>query len=328
MRVAILDDYADTLRTLRCFSLLDGHDVTVFTDHCDDADELAMRLAGTEALVLIRERTALRAELLERLGDLRLVSLRSAFPHVDVETCTRLGIVVSSNLHSDTPSYAASEMTFALILAAARRLPAQAASLREGRWQTEVGRTLRGSTLGVLGYGRIGAVLAHYGTAFGMSVLAFGGAGSLERAAADGIEAARSQRDLFARADVLTVHLRLVAATRGIVTRDDLSAMSRSSTFVNASRAGLVAPGALLAALRSGRPGFAAVDVFDDEPLFGRTDELATMGNVVATPHLGYVTTEEWELQFTDVFAQVASYARGAPVNVVNPQVLTSGARR
>jgi D-3-phosphoglycerate dehydrogenase / 2-oxoglutarate reductase len=321
VRVAILDDYTDTLRTLRCFSLLDGHDVTVYRDHVDD-DVLAERLSATEALVLYRERTPITSELLERLDQLRLISLRSAYPHVDVEACTRLGVVVSSDLHADSPSYAAAELTWALVLAAARRLPSQVAALREGRWQTEVGRSLRGATLGILGYGRIGRTVAGYGRAFGMDVATWGSSDSLARAADDGVVAAASREDLFDRADVLSVHLRLVEATRGVVTRDDLDRMKADAIFVNTSRAGLVEAGALLDALRAGRPGAAAVDVFDREPLFGATDELATLPNVVATPHLGFVTEEELDLQFSAIFSQVVAFAAGNPTNVVNPDVL------
>jgi D-3-phosphoglycerate dehydrogenase / 2-oxoglutarate reductase len=328
VRVAILDDYCDTLRALPSFELLGGHDVTVWTDHLDDTDVLATRLTGVEALVLIRERTAIRAELLERLGALRLISQRSVFPHIDVAACTRLGVVVSSDLHPGTPSYATAELTWALVLASTRRLPSQIRSLKEGHWQTEIGTTLRGSTLGVFGYGRLGAVVAGYARAFGMRVVAWGGEGSLTRAARDGVEVAPSKAWLFEHADVLTLHVRLVDATRGIVTRDDLARMAPGALFVNTSRAGLVEPGALADALRAGRPGRAAVDVFDHEPLFGRTDELATLDAAVCTPHLGYVTLEEWDQQFADVFNQITAYASGAPTNVINPEVLSSPALR
>jgi D-3-phosphoglycerate dehydrogenase len=328
MRVAILDDYTDTLRTLPCFARLAGHEVTVHTDHTDDQDELAARLAGTEALVLIRERTAIRGPLLERLSSLRLVSQRSVWPHLDLDACTRLGIVVSSDLHAGTPSYATAELTWALVLAGSRRLVEQSRSLAEGRWQTAVGRTLRGRTLGVLGYGRIGEVVAGYGRAFGMELLAYGGEGSRARAADDGVAVAPTQRALFERADVLTVHVRLVDATRGLVTASDLAAMRADALFVNTSRAGLVEPGALAAALRAGRPGGCAVDVFEGEPLFGSTDELVGLPGAVCTPHLGYVTEEELELQFDEVFAQVQAFAAGAPTNVVNPEVLASPALR
>lgn len=327
MRVSILDDYCDTLRTLRCFAQLAGHDVEVFTDHTDDVDELSRRLARTEALVLIRERTAIRGDLLERLDALRLISQRSVYPHIDLEACTRLGIVVSSDLHPGTPSYATAELTWALILAAARKLPSQVASLREGRWQTEVGHTLRGKLLGVYGFGRIGSVVAGYARAFGMDVLAFGSEGSKQRAEADGVAFATSKHELFARSDVVSVHLRLVEATRSIVTASELAAMQPSALFVNTSRAGLVEPGALTAALRAGRPGGAAVDVYEREPLFGETDELVAIDGTLCTPHLGYVTTEEWELQFDEVFAQVVAFAGGQPRNVVNPEVLGKNRR-
>ena len=324
MKVAILDDWFDTLRTLDCFGRLAGHEVTVFTDHVDDVDVLAERLRDTEALVLIRERTPVRAALLERLPRLRLISQRSVYPHIDVDACTRLGVVVSSNLHTGSPSYAAAELTWALILAAARRIPAQAASLRAGTWQFGVGpggvgSTLRGGTLGVYGYGRIGRVVAGYGDAFGLRVMVWGRPDSRDRAAAEGRTVPASREEFFAAADVLTLHLRLVEATRGIVTAADLAAMKPTSLLVNTSRAGLVAPGALLAALRAGRPGGAALDVFETEPLLDPADPLASLPNVLATPHIGYVTRQEWEEQFTDVFDQVNAYAAGAPTNVVNP---------
>jgi D-3-phosphoglycerate dehydrogenase len=328
MRIAILDDYCDTLRLLRCFARLDGHHVTVFTDHTDDVDELAQRLDGIEALVLIRERTAVREALLDRLDALALISQRSVYPHIDVAACTRLGIVVSSDLHPTTPSVATAELTWGLILASERRIPQQAAAMREGRWQTEAGRTLAGRTLAILGYGRIGAVVAGYGRAFGMRVLAGGGEGSRERAVHDGINVADSLEELFEVADVLSIHVRLVDDTRGLVTAALLDRMGADALFVNTSRAALVEPGALDAALRRGRPGRAALDVFDREPLFGETDDLATLDATVCTPHLGYVTTDELELQFADVFDQIVSFGAGAPTNVVNPEVLGSPSLR
>ena len=322
MRVAILDDYFDTLRTLDCFPKLDGHDVTVWTDHVQDVDVLASRLAETEALVLIRERTKIRSPLLERLPNLRLISQRSVFPHIDVDACTRLGIVVSSDMHSSTPSYAAAELTWGLVLAGMRLIPQQVASMKAGRWQTAMGRTLLFKTLGIYGYGRIGKVVAGYGKAFGMNVLAWGSEGSLSRAAADRVATASSKAAFFEECDVLSLHLRLVDATRGIVGGDDLVRMKPTSLLVNTSRAGLIEPGALVAALRAGRPGFAAVDVFDEEPLLDVDDPLLQLDNVVCTPHIGYVTRDEWEVQFSDVFDQINAYAAGTPTNVVNPEAL------
>jgi len=321
MNVAILDDWFDTLRTLTCFEKLAGHEVTVFTDHVQDIDVLAERLADFDALVLIRERTEIRAPVLERLPNLRLISQRSSYPHIDVDACTRLGITVCSNLHSDSPSYSTAELTWALILAALRQIPQQAASLRAGEWQAGVGRSLRGKTLGLFGYGRIARVVAGYGDAFGMRVLVWARPESLERARADGLEAAPTKESFFADSDVLSLHLRLVPATRAIVTGADLARMKPTALLVNTSRAGLIEPGALVTALRGGRPGMAALDVFEQEPLRDPTHPLLAMDNVLCTPHIGYVTREEWELQFADVFDQINAFAAGAPINVVNPSV-------
>jgi D-3-phosphoglycerate dehydrogenase / 2-oxoglutarate reductase len=328
MKIAILDDYFDTLRTLPCFRKLDGHDVTIWNDHTDDLDTLAGRLAQAEALVLIRERTQVRRPLIERLPALRLISQRSVYPHIEVEACSQHGVIVSSNLHAGTPSYAAAELTWALILAAMRQLPEQVAALRAGRWQTGVGNTLRGRTLGIWGYGRIGAAVAGYGRAFGMNVLVWAREAARERARADGYATAPDQRALLESSDVVTLHMRLVAETRGIVTRDDLARMKPTALLVNTSRAGLVEPGALVDGLRAGRPGMAAVDVFEEEPLRDPSHPLLAMANVVCTPHIGYVTRDEYELQFSDVFDQILAYAAGVPIHVVNPEVLEVIGRR
>ncbi len=319
MRVAILDDWFDTLHTLPCFARLDGHDVTVFNDHVEDVDALARRLAGFDALVLIRERTPIRGPLLERLPDLRLISQRSVYPHIDIEACTRLGITVCSNMHAGTPSYATAELTWALVLAAMRQLPEQIASLRAGDWQAGVGSTVRGKTLGIYGYGRIGEVVAGYGAAFGMNVAVWARPESLARARTDGLTCADSAEAFFSECDVISLHMRLVPATRGIVSGADLALMKPTALLVNTSRAGLIEPGALVAALRAGRPGMAAVDVFETEPLRDVEDPLLSLPNVVCTPHIGYVTREEWDLQFADVFDQINAFAAGAPINVVNP---------
>ena len=322
MKIAILDDWFDTLPTLPSYRKLDGHDVTVWRDHTDDVDVLADRLAEAEALVLIRERTAIRAPLVARLPKLRLISQRSVYPHIDVDACTAHGVVVSSNMHAGTPSYAAAELTFGLVLAAMRQLPAQVQALREGRWQAGVGRTLRGKTLGIFGYGRIGEAVAGYGAAFGMETLVWSSPASLGRAREHSLAVAASKEDFFARCDVLSLHLRLVPATRGIVGADDLARMKADALFVNTSRAGLVQPGALVEALRAGRPGMAAVDVFEQEPLRDVDHPLLRMDNVVCTPHIGYVTREEFDLQFSDVYDQINAYAEGSPIHVVNPAAL------
>ena len=322
MKVTILDDYHDTLRTLDCFRKLDGHDVTVFNDHVQDVDRLSERLAGAEALVLIRERTQIRAPLLDRLPDLRLISQRSIYPHIDVDACTRLGIVVSSSQHAGTPSYAAAELTWGLVLAAMREIPQQMNALRAGEWQIGVGHTLRGKTLGIYGYGRIGEVVAGYGKAFGLDVAVWGREASRERARADGYRVALDKEAFFAECDIVSLHMRLVAATRGIVTAADLAQMKPTALLVNTSRAPLIEPGALVAALRNGRPGMAAVDVYEEEPLRDTQHPLLRLPNVVCTPHIGYVTRDEYEIQFADIFDQINAYAAGTPTNVVNPAVL------
>ena len=323
MKVAILDDYFDTLRTLPCFEKLAAHDVTVFNDHVQELEPLAERLRPFEVLVLFRERTEIRAPLLERLPALRLISQRSVYPHIDIDACTRLGIIVSSSQHPGTPSYAAAELTWGLVLAAMRQIPQQMASLKAGTWQVGVGSSLRGKTLGIYGYGRIGRVVAEYGRAFGMTILVWAREPSMGRARADDHGVAESRRSLFESSDVLSLHLRLVEATRGIVTAADLAGMRPTALLVNTSRAGLIEPGALIAALRAGRPGVAAVDVFEQEPLQNPHDPLLSMNNVVCTPHIGYVTREEYELQFTEIFDQVNAYAAGTPINVVNTGVLS-----
>jgi len=328
VKITILDDYFDTLRTLACFRKLDGHEVTVWNDHTEDLDTLAARLRDTEVLVLIRERTQIREPLLDRLDALRLISQRSVYPHIDIDACTRRGVIVSSGQHAGTPSYATAELTWGLIIAAMRQIPQQMYALREGRWQIGVGSSLRGKTLGIYGYGRIGATVAGYGRAFGMNVLVWAREATLQRARADGFAVAQGRRAFFESCDVLSLHMRLVEATRGIVTRDDLACMKSSALLVNTSRARLIEPGALVDALRAGRPGMAAVDVYEEEPLLDPDHPLLTMDNVVCTPHIGYVTREEYEIQFSDIFDQITAYAAGEPTNVVNPEVFDVLKRR
>ena len=324
MKITILDDYHDTIRTLACFRILDGHDVNIWNDYLQDVDQLAERLKDTETLVLIRERTKIRTPLLERLPKLKLISQRSVYPHLDIDTCTKLGIVVSSSQHPGAPCYAAAELTWGLTLAAVRQIPQQMASLRAGNWQIGVGSTLRGKTLGIFGYSRIGRAVADYGRAFGMTALFWAREASLAKARAEGYAVAASKQALFEQSDVLTLHMRLVDATRGIVTAADLARMKPTALIVNTSRAPLIEPGALVTALKAGRPGMAAVDVYEEEPVLDTSHPLLNMPNVVCTPHIGYVTREEYEIQFTEIFDQITSYCAGRPINVVNPAVLTS----
>ena len=322
MKISILDDYHDTIRHLPSFAKVAHHEVTIWNDHIQDNDILAERLAETEVLVLIRERTRIEGALLNRLPRLKLISQRSVYPHIDVPACTRNGVILSSYQHPGSPSYAAAELTWGLILAAMRQIPQQFEALKQGRWQVAVGRTLRGKTIGIYGYGRISRAIATYARAFGLKILIWARPDSLTQAAADGLAVADSKAAFFAESDIVTLHMRLVEATRGIVTEADLLAMKPDALIVNTSRAGLFAPGALVAALRQGRPGLAALDVFDTEPLLDPTDPLLTMPNVICVPHIGYVTLDEYEVQFRDIFDQVVSYAAGTPTHVINPEVL------
>ena len=322
MNIAILDDYQNTVRTLACFPKLAGHQVAVWNDHTQDTDLLAQRLVDTEALVLIRERTPIRAPLIERLPKLKLISQTSVYPHIDLDACTRRGVLLCSDLHPGEPSYATAELAWCLIIAALRSVPQEVAALKSGRWQSTIGYALRGRTLGILGYGRIGAVLARYGKAFEMSVLAWGRDRSAQRARADGVAFAASKEALFERSDVLTLHVRLTPETRGLVTASDLARMKPSALIVNTSRAGLIEPGALVAALKNGRPGRAAVDVYEEEPLLNPDYPLLKMDNVVCTPHLGYVERDGYERIFGVVFDQILAFAAGKPFNVINPGAL------
>ncbi|HMK79935.1 MAG TPA: D-2-hydroxyacid dehydrogenase family protein [Xanthobacteraceae bacterium] len=326
MKITILDDYFDTVRTLPCFKKLAGHDVTIWNDHLQETEALARRIGEAQVLVLIRERTRITAPLIERLPRLKLISQRSVYPHIDIAACTRRGIIVSSGMHAGTPSYATAELTFALMLASARQLPQQIASLKAGQWQMGVGTTLRGKLLGLYGYGRIARAVADYARAFGMDVMVWAREASREVAREDGLLVADNKEAFFAQCDIISLHMRLVDATRGIVKAADLARMKPSALLVNTSRAPLVEPGALVAALRAGRPGAAAVDVYEAEPLRDPEDPLLKLPNVICTPHIGYVTREEYELQFTDIFDQILAYAAGTPTEVVNPEVLKAKA--
>ncbi len=322
MKISILDDYFDTIRKLNCFKKLSGHNVTIWNDHVQDDDILAERLAETETLVLIRERTKIQTPLIDRLPKLKLISQRSVFPHIDVDACTRHGIILSSSQHPGAPSYATAELTWGLILAAMRQIPQQMASVKAGNWQMGVGKTLRGRTLGIFGYGRIGRAVADYAQAFGMNVVFWASEASRERARSDGATVAESKEAFFSGCDVVSLHLRLYDSTRGIVTADDLALMKPDSLLVNTSRASLIVKGALATALRAGRPGMAAVDVYEEEPVRNTEHPLFALDNVICTPHIGYVTEDEWEIQFSEIFDQILAYQAGAPINVINTELL------
>ena len=322
MKITVLDDYFDTIRHLPCFAKLADHDVTIWNDQVQDLDPLAERLKDTEALVLIRERTHIRTPLLERLPNLKLISQRSVYPHIDVDTCTERGIVVSSGQHPGTPSYATVELTWGLILAAMRQIPQQMCSLQEGDWQSGIGDSVGGKTLGVYGYGRIGTAVAEIAKAFRMEVQFWASDASRERAKADGWQVPESREAFFATSDIVTLHVRLYPSTRGLITATDLAHMKPTALLINTSRAPLIEPDALVNALTQGRPGMAAVDVYEEEPLRDPTHPLLNMPNVVCTPHIGYVTKDEYEIQFSDIFDQILAFDAGSPINVVNPEVL------
>lgn len=305
MKIVIPDDYQNVVRTLASFSKLDGHEVTVYNDTVTDLDALVERFHAAEALVLIRERTAITEALIERLPNLALISQTGGgAAHVDVDACTRHGVTVMTGTGSP---HAAAELTWGLVLATMRHIPQEVENLKVGRWQRTLGTGLRGRTLGIFGYGKIGKLVAGYAQAFGMHVLVWGREGSLERAREAGVATAQSQDDLFAQSDVLSLHLRLNDATSGIVSARHLALMKPEAVLINTSRAGLIEPGALEAALRAGRPGRAGIDVFDHEPL--REHPMLSLPNLVATPHLGYVEKDSYELYFGDAFDNVLAFA-------------------
>ena len=320
MKVHILDDWFDTLRHLPCFAKLDGHDVTIWNDHVQETDVLAERLKDADAICLFRERTRIQRGLLERLPNLKLISQRSVYPHIDVPACTEHGVLLCSDQHSDTPSYAAAELTFGLVLAAMRQIPQQMESLKAGNWQMGVGHSVRHKTMGIWSYGRLGKAVAGYAKAFGMDVQVWGGEQSCAAAVADGFRKADSREAFFATSDVVCLLVRLYPATRGMFKASDLALMKPDSLLVNTSRAPLIEEGALYEALKKGRPGMAAVDVFEQEPVGAEGHPLLTLPNVVATPHIGYVSHEEYDTQFSDIFDQVVAFGQGKPINMINAE--------
>lgn len=320
MKIAILDDYFDTLKTLPCFSKLKGHDVKIWNDKSPNIDTLAQRLKNTQALVLFRERTKITAELLDQLPNLKLISQRSVYPHVDVEACTKNNILFCSKMQGGSPPYATIEHVWALILSSVRQIPQQMQSLQNGNWQMGVGKTLHGKTLGLYGYGRIAKGVEKIANVFGMNVLWWASQAGLERLKADDKNIANSREDFFSSSDVISVHVRMKPETIGIITAKDFSKMREGALFLNTSRAGLIEKGALLDGLNNGRPSFAAIDVFDEEPA-AKNDPIACHPNIVATPHIGFVTQDEFENQFADIFDQITAYDEGKPINMINPHV-------
>ncbi|SEF71432.1 D-2-hydroxyacid dehydrogenase family protein [Billgrantia desiderata] len=310
MKIVIPDDYQDCVRHLDAFAKLEGHEVTIYDDTVTDEDALVERFRDADALVLIRERTPITESLLARLPNLKAISQTGGgAAHVDMAACKRHGVTVMAGTGSP---YAAAELTWGLVLAAMRHIPEEFENLKAGRWQRTLGNGLKGRTLGIFGYGKIGKLIARYGQAFEMNVLVWGREGTRTRAAEAGLEVAASQAELFERSDVLSLHLRLNADTRGIVSAEDLARMKPTALLVNTSRAPLIAPGALETALREGRPGRAAVDVFDEEPV--TSHPLLALPNFLATPHLGYVEKDSYELYFGDAFDNLLAFDAGRPV--------------
>lgn len=338
MKVVILDDYTDTIRTIPAFAGLAGHEVSVLTTPVEGLEAQVARLEDADALILIRERTQIREDILVRLPKLRMISHvgnRGYSPNVDVDACTRLGIlfcdghasplvrVPQDGIGRARAVSSTAELTWALIMAATRHLPQQVAALKAGVWQLKVGRSLWGRTLGIYGYGTTGRKVAAYGRAFGMDVQVWGREGSQRKAAADGYRIAADKAALFAMSDILSLHVLLTPETEGLVTSEDFARMKPDSLFVNTSRAPLVAPGALVAALEAGRPAAAAVDVYEREPLIGGNHPLLSMDNVICTPHIGYSTQEQLEVIFEVVIEQFIAFSEGRPHSVVNGSVQT-----
>lgn len=316
MHIIIPDDYQNAVSSLDCFAKLAGHTVTVFNDTVKDVETLAERFYPADALVLIRERTRITEALLARLPNLKLISQTGrGITHIDAAACARHNVLICAGTGD---SVATAELTWALIMAAMRHIPQEVARLKAGGWQTTLGRALRGRTLGIFGYGKIGSLVARYGQAFGMKVLVWGREGTLVRGQAAGFAAAPDRETFFAQSDVLSLHLRLTPETRGIVNGTDLALMKPDALLVNTSRAELIAPGALEAALRAGRPGLAAVDVYEEEPVLGANHPLLKLDNVICTPHLGYVEKDGYEIYFDQAFEQVLAFVAGQPIRVVN----------
>jgi D-3-phosphoglycerate dehydrogenase len=321
MKIAVIDDYQDAFRRLRCYPKLEGHEVFIYNDTEKEPARLAERLKEAEAVILTQARSPFPRALIERLPKLRLISQTGrSTGHIDIDACTEHGVVVSAAGFA-TP-HPTAELTWGLILAALRHIPYEAQRLREGYWQSTVGVAVKGKTLGIYAYGRIGSLVANVGRAFGARVVCWGREGSLGRARAAGYEAAASRSAFFGESDILSLHLPLNSETLGVVTAEDLARMKPAALIINTSRAGIIAGGALVEALRAGRPGSAAVDVFEDEPVLGAAHPLLNMDNVIATPHLGYVERENYELYYGLVVEQILAYAAGNPVNVLNPEAV------
>jgi D-3-phosphoglycerate dehydrogenase / 2-oxoglutarate reductase len=321
MKIAVIDDYQNAFRTLKCYPKLAGHEVMIYTDPETDINKLAERLKDADAVLLTQQRSYFPRALIEKLPKLKLIGQTGrAATHVDLEACTERGVVVSAGGSGN--SNATAELTWGLILSALRNLPFEVKRLKDGHWQSTLGIGVNGKTLGIYAYGKIGSIVAGVGKAFGARVVCWGREGSTGRARAAGFEVAKGREEFFAEADIISLHLPLNKDTRGIVTGNDLARMKPSALLVNPSRSGLIAKGALEEALRAGRPGRAAVDVYDQEPVLGAAHPLLKMDNVTCTPHLGYVTRESYEEYYAVVVDDILAFAAGKPNHVLNPDAL------
>ena len=321
MKIAVIDDYQNAFKTLKCYPKLAGHEVVIYTEPETNVEKIAERLKDADAVILTQQRTAFPRALIEKLPKLKLIGQTGrAASHVDLEACTDRGVVVSAGGSGN--SNATAELTWGLILSALRNLPFEVKRLKEGRWQSTLGIGVNGKTLGIYAYGKIGSIVAGVGKAFGARVVCWGREGSTGRAKAAGFDVAKSREEFFAECDIISLHLPLNKETRGIVTRDDLGRMKPTALLVNPSRSGLIAKGALEEALKAGRPGRAAVDVYDQEPVLGAHHPLLKMDNVTCTPHLGYVTRESYEEYYAVVVDDIVAFAAGKPNHVLNPDVL------
>jgi len=324
MKITVIDDYQDAFRRFSCFSKLAGHEVEIFNDTLKDPARLAERLHDAECVVLTQQRSWIRRPLLDALPSLRLISQTGRVTaHIDLKACTERGVMVCAGGRGRPHSTA--ELTWALILAALRHVPEEVYGLRQGRWQSTLGVDIFGKTLGIYALGGIGSIVANIGRAFGARVLCWGRGASLERARLAGYEVAASRESFFAESDILTLHLPMVRQTRGIITRADLARMKPTALLVNTSRAKLIEDGALVDSLKAGRPGFAAVDVYEDEPIFDADHPLLKLDNAICTPHLGFVTAETYEIHYGLVVEQILAYVAGKPIHVANPDVLQRG---
>ena len=318
MKIVVIDDYQNAFKTLKCFPKLSGHEVTVYTDPETDIGKLAERLKDADALVLTQQRTNFPRALIEKLPKLKLIGQTGrAATHVDLEACTEKGIVVSAG-GAGNPN-ATAELTWGLILSALRKLPFEVKRLKEGKWQSTLGTGVNGKTIGIYAYGKIGSIVAGVGKAFGARVVCWGREGSTGRAKAAGFEVAKSREEFFAEADIVSLHLPLNKDTRGIVTRDDLARMKPTALIVNASRAGLIADGALVEALKAGRPGMARSTCTKKSRCLAPISA-AEDGQRYCTPHLGYVTRESYEEYYAVVVDDIVNFAAGKPSNVLNPE--------